>query len=314
MDLLLISFLNGISYGLLLFMLASGFTLIFGMMGVLNFAHASFYMLGAYFAYQLSLSLGFWWALFLAPLSVGVIGALIEYFLLRRVHYLGHIPELLLTFGISLIIGEIIRWIWGASSVDYQIPSQLSGTLLTIGHTGFAIYRAFIMIIALIMMGIIYVLLNWTQIGLIIRAALTHPKMVEALGHNVPAIFTLVFAIGTGLAGLAGVIGGNFLVTEPNMANDLGSIIFVIVMVGGMGSLRGAFLAALLLGTIQSFATVMNYSVADLLMQGGISVPTSFVLQVFSEITLAKLAPLLPYVLLIIVLWLKPSGLMGIKS
>src|SRR6266852_5006515 len=175
MEFFLVTLLNSLSYGLLLFMLSSGLTLIFSMMGVLNFAHASFYMLGAYFAYQTSLKIGFWWALAIAPIAVGVLGALTERFMLRRVHKFGHVPELLLTFGLAYLIEEFVHLIWGRSSVDYKVPAALDYPLFTIYSTTFPAYRGFMMLVALLMLLAIYLLLTRTRIGLVIQASLTHP-------------------------------------------------------------------------------------------------------------------------------------------
>ena len=283
-----LSLLNGLSYGLLLFMLSSGLTLIFSMMGVLNFAHASFYMLGAYFGYSLTAVLGFWPALLLAPLLVGLLGAVFERYGLRRVHRLGHIPELLITFGLSYLIQELVPLVWGRSSVDYRVPLALDGPLLTVWGTQFPLYRAFMMLVALLMFGAIWLLLTRTRIGLVIQAALTHPEMVEALGHNVPRVFMLVFGGGCALAGLAGVLGGNAFVTEPGMALSVGGIVFVVVVVGGMGSLTGAFLASLLIGVLQTFAVAVD--------------------------AFSRVAPILPYGLLVLVLMFRPKGLLGTRE
>ncbi|PIY24788.1 MAG: branched-chain amino acid ABC transporter permease, partial [Comamonadaceae bacterium CG_4_10_14_3_um_filter_60_75] len=261
MEFFAISLLNGISYGLLLFMLSSGLTLIFSMMGVLNFAHASFYMLGAYFAYTLTGWLGFWAALLLAPVGVGLFGALFERYVLRRVHQYGHVAELLITFGMSYILLELVQLVWGRSSVDYRVPVALDGPLFTLYGTQFPLYRAFMMGVALAMLVALWLLLTRSRVGLVIQAALTHPHMVEALGHNVPRVFMLVFGGGCALAGLAGVIGGNAFVTEPGMAAAVGGIIFVVVVVGGMGSLAGAFLASLLIGVLQTFAVAVDVSI-----------------------------------------------------
>ena len=248
MEFYAISLLNGISYGLLLFMLSSGLTLIFSMMGVLNFAHASFYMLGAYFAYSISSLVGFWPALVLAPVLVGGVGALFEKYCLRRVHKFGHVPELLITFGMSYIILEVVQLVWGRSALDYRVPELLDGPLFTLFGTQFPMYRGFMMLVAVFMLVAIWLLLTRTRIGLVIQAALTHPQAVEALGHNVPRVFMLVFGGGCALAGLAGVIGGNAYVTEPSMALSVRGVVFVVVVVGGMGSLAGAFVASLLIG------------------------------------------------------------------
>ena len=174
-DFLAISLLNGISYGLLLFMLSSGLTLIFSMMGVLNFAHASFYMLGAYFGYTLSGIVGFWAALLLAPVLVGLLGAGFERFCLRRVHSFGHVPELLVTFGLSYLILEVVQLVWGRTTVPYGLPEQLRGALFSLHGLQFPRSRAFVMLVALLMLVAVWVLLTRTRIGLIIQAALTHP-------------------------------------------------------------------------------------------------------------------------------------------
>src|SRR3569832_2062457 len=208
MEFFTISLLNGVSYGLLLFMLSSGLTLIFSMMGVLNFAHASFYMLGAYFAFTVSQVVGYWPALVLAPLGAALLGALFERYCVRRVHKFGHVAELLITFGLSFFILEMVQLVWGTSSVDYRVPQELSGPLFTIYGAQFPTYRAFMMLVALLMLVAVWLLLTRTRIGLVIQAALTHPETVEALGHNVPRVFMLVFGGGAALAGLAGVIGG----------------------------------------------------------------------------------------------------------
>lgn len=314
MEFFAISLLNGISYGLLLFMLSSGLTLIFSMMGVLNFAHASFYMLGAYIAYTISQWLGFWVALLLAPLLVGVAGALFERYALRKVHHFGHVPELLITFGLSYIILELVQLIWGRSSLDYRIPETLSGPLFTLYGTQFPMYRGFMMLVAVLMLLGIGLLLTKTRIGLVIQAALTHPDMVEALGHNVPRVFMLVFGGGAALAGLAGVIGGNAFVTEPGMAATVGSVIFVVVVVGGMGSLTGAFLASLLIGLIQTFAVAIDASLMGLMNQFGMGVTTDTPGYALWRLKVSQVAPVLPYLLLVLMLIFRPRGLMGTRE
>ena len=295
MEFFLVQTLNGISYGLLLFMLSSGLTLVFSLMGVLNFAHASFYMLGAYFAYQISTKIGFWPALVVAPLLVGAIGMLIERWGLRQVHKHGHVAELLFTFGLAYLIEEAVHLIWGRSAVDYRVPPDLDGPLFTIFTSQYPIYRGFMMLVSVAMLVSIWLALTRTRIGLVIQAALTHPQTVEALGHNVPRVFMLVFGGGTALAGLAGVIGGNAFVTEPGMAASVGPIIFVIVVVGGMGSLAGAFIASLLIGCMQTFAVALDWNLV-----GGIK--------------MSQVAPVLPYLLMVLLLIFRPTGLMGTRE
>lgn len=339
MEFLIISMLNGLSYGLLLFMLSSGLTLILSMMGVLNFAHASFYMLGAYFGFTLSGYIGFWAALVVSPLLVGVCGALFERWCLRKVHPHGHVPELLATFGLSYIALELVQLIWGRMSVEFTPPEVLRGAAFTLVHqashglslvlgtapaelcqggdlvcTPFPASRALMMCVALLMLLSIWLLLTRTRIGLVIQAALTHPEMVEALGHNVPRVFMLVFGAGTGLAGLAGVIGGSTFVTEPAMAATVGSVIFVVVVVGGMGSLAGAFLASVLIGVMQTFAVAMDYSLSGMAGSLGVMLSPEVQNMTLFKLTVSQVAPILPYLFLVLILIFRPKGLLGTRE
>jgi branched-chain amino acid transport system permease protein len=314
MEVLLVSLLNGLVYGMLLFMLASGLTLIFSMMGVLNFAHASVYMLGAYFAYDVSRHVGFWPALVLAPVLCGGIGALIEMYGLRRVHKNGHIAELLFTFGLAFIIDKAVQMAWGLLPVAYRVPPVLDHPLFTIYGTNFHAYRGFMLLISALMFCAIWLMLTRTRLGLVIQAALTHPEMVGALGHNVPRVFTTVFAGGSALAGLAGVIGGNYLVTEPSMAFTMGPIVFVVVVFGGLGSLAGCFIASLIMGFVQTFAVVFDVSLANVLALVGIKVTEASWFGEVLTIPLPRIGALLPYVMLVLILLFKPRGLMGTRD
>jgi branched-chain amino acid transport system permease protein len=314
MEFFTISLLNGISYGLLLFMLSSGLTLIFSMMGVLNFAHASFYMLGAYFAFTVTSFVGFWPALLIAPLLVGVIGAGFEKYCLRRVHKFGHVPELLITFGLSYVVLELVQLVWGRGSLDYRIPASLEGPLFTIYGTQFPMYRGFMMAVALVMLVSLWLLLTRTRIGLVIQAALTHPETAEALGHNVSRVFMLVFGGGAALAGLAGVIGGNAFVTEPSMAISVGAVIFVVVVVGGMGSLPGAFLASLIIGVVQTFAVGIDVSLMGSLNAMGASISSATFGYPLLKLKISQVAPILPFLFLVLILIFRPRGLMGTRE
>jgi len=314
MEFFLVSLLNGISYGLLLFMLTSGLTIVFSLMGVLNFAHASFYMLGAYFAYQTSRWLGFWPALAIAPLLVGAVGMAVERFGLRTAHRFGHVAELLFTFGLAYLIEEAVHLVWGRSSLDYRVPADLEGTLFTIYGTAYPVFRGFMLLVALAMLVSIWMTLTRTRVGMVIQASLTHPQMVEALGHNVPRVFTLVFGGGAALAGLAGVIGGAAFVTEPGMAATVGPMVFVIVVVGGMGSLGGAFIASLAIGIIQTFSVALDYSFADLLARLGFAHAPGGALGEFMKLTIAQAAPVIPYLLMVLMLIFRPKGLMGTRA
>jgi branched-chain amino acid transport system permease protein len=343
MEFFIISMLNGLSYGLLLFMLSSGLTLIFSMMGVLNFAHASFYMIGAYFGYTLTSIIGFWPALLVAPILVGGVGVVFERLTLRKVHKFGHVPELLVTFGLSYIVYELVQLIWGRTAVEFVPPELLKGSAFTlVNHsiqgmqlvwgaapaemcksadaavrlicTPFPATRGFMMIVALLMLFSLWLLLTKTRIGLVIQAALTHPETVESLGHNVPRVFMLVFGAGTGLAGLAGVIGGSTFVTEPAMAATVGSVIFVVVVVGGMGSLSGAFLASILIGVIQTFAIAFDYSFISVAKNMGFSLSDALTNNPILKLTVSQVAPILPYLFLVLILIFRPKGLLGTRE
>jgi branched-chain amino acid transport system permease protein len=341
-DQLLINILNGVSSGLLLFMLSSGLTLIFSMMGVLNFAHASFYMLGAYFGYALSSVIGFWPALLVSPVLVGLLGAAFERTALRRVHKFGHVPELLITFGLSYVILELVKLVWGLSSAPFSPPPQLQGPASTIIQSSvdglglawgappadrctaaagvavtcstFPATRFFMMVVALVMLLSLWLLLTRTRIGLVIQASLTHPEMAESLGHNVPLVFMLVFGSGCALAGLAGVVGGMTFVTEPSMAAILGSIIFVVVVVGGMGSLAGAFIGSLIIGLLQTLPLTVDKSLVHLAARFGWQVVQGDLAYPIMKITLAQAAPILPYLLLVLMLIFRPRGVMGTRE
>jgi branched-chain amino acid transport system permease protein len=338
-----ISLLNGLSFGLLLFMLCAGLTLIFSLMGVLNFAHASFYMLGAYIGYSVAQVLGFWPALVVAPVVVGLLGALFERTALRRTHQFGHVPELLVTFGLSYVVVEVVQLIWGRVALDFRPPPSLQGPAFTLIHSSvdgfsavfgsapealckaadaavrvacspFPSTRMFMAATAVAMLVALWLLITRTRIGLVIQAALTHPQMAEALGHNVPRVLMLVFGLGCALAGLAGVVGGSTFVTEPPMAATLGPIIFVVIVVGGMGSLAGAFVASLLIGVIQTFGVAVDESVASLAGSLGWVVGPQTFGWTLLKLKVSQIAPILPYLLLVLILIFRPKGLLGTRE
>jgi len=314
LDVVIFSLFNGILYGMLLFMLSSGLTLIFGMMGVLNFAHASFFMLGAYFAYQVSTFIGFWPALIIAPALVGVIGALVERYGLRPVHRFGHVAELLFTFGLAYVIEEVVQMIWGKVPVSYQVPKSLDFTLFTLLGLEYSTYRVFMLVVAVSMFVALFYLLTRTRVGLIIQGALTYPNIVAALGHNVPLVFMMVFGFGCALAGLAGVLAGNVLGTEPAMAVQLGPIVFVVIVVGGLGSLNGALVASLFIGIMQTTAVSYDVSINDFLSLFGVSVDVESAWHTLVDLTVAQVSPILPYLLLTIMLIVRPRGLFGVRD
>ncbi|MBB3994935.1 branched-chain amino acid transport system permease protein [Sulfitobacter undariae] len=317
MDLILVNLIDGLVTGLLLFMLSAGLTLIFSMMGVLNFAHASFYMLGAYFAYQISIALGFWMGLLIAPLIVGVLGAGVERYGLRRVHQYGHVPELIFTFGLALLIEEMVQFVWGKNQMPYSVPEILNFSAFAISGNSIPAYKIFMIFISIsIFIGLLYVLTK-TRVGMIIQAALSYPRTVEALGHNVPLIFMGVFGVGTALAGVAGVIAGPVLGTFPGMAFVLGSIVFVTIVIGGLGSLWGALFASLLIGWITTFAKAYNVKMESILNAIGFTTPENMdesMLRDLWSLTSPQIADILPYILMVLILIFRPAGLFGKRT
>jgi branched-chain amino acid transport system permease protein len=311
---LAVSLLNGLSYGLLLFLLSAGLTLIFSLMGVLNFAHASLYMLGAYLGHALAGVVGFWGALLLAPLLVGLFGAGFERYVLRRVRTHGHIPELLITFGLSYVLLELVQLVWGRAALAASLPAVLEGQLFTWFGAPFPRSRAFIVLLSLLMLLSMWVLIQRTRIGLVIQAALTHPQMVEALGHDVPRVQMLVFGGGAALAALAGVVGGATFVTEPGMAQAMGAIVFAVAVVGGLGSLSGAFVASLLIGLVQNLAIAVDLSLFDLLRAAGAQMGPAVADHGLLRLKLSEVAPILPFLLLVVVLVVRPRGLFGTRE
>ena len=275
--------LNGLAYGMLLFLVASGLTLIFGMMGILNIAHASFFMLSAYFCHTfLSMTGNFWIALLLAPIIAAFFGVLCERFLLRKVHAYGHISELLITVGISLVILEAVKVFWGTEPLLVAVPETLNG-FLWIVDLKYPMYRIFVIGLALLILIVMALMLYKTRLGMVVRAAVSDADMVNALGVNVPVVFMLVFGLGTWLAGIAGVVITPILTVFPGMADQIGMDAFVVVVTGGFGSLIGAFIVSLFLGELNSFGIQF----------------------------IPKLAPVLMFTFMAIVLAFKPMGLFG---
>ena len=314
MEVFIFSVFNGVLYGMLLFMLASGLTLIFSLMGVLNFAHASFFMLGAYFAYQISSYVGFWPALFVAPLFVGLVGAVVERYGLRPVHKFGHVAELLFTFGLAFVMEEIIQMIWGKVPVPYDVPAALNVAAFTWRGLDYSAYRLFMLVISVGIFVALFLFIAKTRIGLMIQAALSHPNMVQSLGHDVPTIFMWTFGFGCGLAGIAGVIGGNVLGTEPSMAITLGPIVFVVIVIGGLGSLWGALIAALFIGILDNLAISYDIALYPFLALFGVERDAEGVMRDLVNLTSGGIAPVLPYLLLVLMLILRPRGLFGTRD
>jgi branched-chain amino acid transport system permease protein len=261
---------------MVLFLVASGLTLIFGMMGILNIAHASFFMLGAYFCFQvLSMTGNFWVSLLVAPIAAGLLGVFCERFLLRKVHAYGHVGELLLTVGVAMVILESVKIFWGTQSLPITVPPVLQG-LLRIGGLEYPIYRLFIIALAFVILGIMALLLYKTRLGMIVRGAVSDADMVNALGINVPVVFMLVFGVGTWLAGVGGVAVSPIMTVHPGLADQVGMDAFVVLVTAGFGSLKGAFIVSIIFGLLNAYGVQFVSQLAPLLMFSFMAIVLAF--------------------------------------
>lgn len=277
---------NGVSYGLLLFIITCGLSLVFGILGVLNLAHGSLYMFGAYIAYSLTATYtqSFWLALLIAPISVALLALVVELILLRPTYQLGHLSQVLLTFGLAYVFHDLASIIWGSNVLSIPVPSIFSGSIAIFGQT-FPIYR-----IAVIIVGIVIAVLLWyiqekTKWGAIIRAGLSDKQMVSALGINIKLVFTIVFVIGGLLAGFGGVVAGPILGLYPSMEFQTLILALVVLVIGGLGSISGTLVAGLLVGIVETF----------------------------SRFLVPELSMFLVFGLMAIILIVKPNGLLGKK-
>ena len=268
--------LNGLTYGMILFLVSSGLTLIFGMMGILNVAHASFFMVAAYLCFTvLKITGNFWLALLIAPLITALLGVLCERFMLRKIHVHGDMGELLVTIGLSLVILEAVKAVWGTESHYISVPAVLNG-FIWISDVKYPVYRLFVIGLALFILALMALLLYRTRLGMLMRAAVLDGDMVDALGVNVPLLFMFVFGFGTWLAGVAGVAVAPILSVFPGMADQVGMDTFVVVVTGGFGSLTGAFIVSLLLGELNAFGIQFIPKLAAVLMFGFMALVMAF--------------------------------------
>lgn len=285
-DVIINHMLHGIVYGMLLFVVSVGLTIVFGMMNVLSIAHAAFYMLGAYIAFSIiGLTDNFWMSLILAPVAVGIVGYLVEYFLLRRVHSYGHGGELLLTLGVFYVIQELIKVFWGDFPRPLATPNLFGGKI-SLSNIQISDYSLFIIVAGLVVLAGVMLVLRMTKIGIIIRSMVSDVKMTGMLGINTGTTFLYVYAVSAALAGLGGVIAAPFLTTFPGMGMDMMIDMFIVVVVGGFGSIVGALVSSVLIGLLQSFGVLL----------------------------LPQIALIFKFLLMAAVLIVRPQGLFGEKS
>jgi branched-chain amino acid transport system permease protein len=255
---LLIQVLNGVQYGLLLFLIASGLTLVFGILNVINLAHGSFYMIGAYLAYALTLRTGSLWLVILLGVPIAVVlGLLVERLMIRFLYTRDHLYQVLLTYGLILIFNEMQSLIFGNDVHGVPVPEMLQGSIPLTENLSYPVYRLAVSAICLVMVGVMYVVIQRTRLGMAIRAGSVNSEMVQSLGINIKLIYTIVFAAGAGLAALAGMIAAPLSSVYPGLGEHVLIVCFVIVVIGGIGSIRGAFIAALLIGLADTFGKVL---------------------------------------------------------
>ncbi|SEH33884.1 branched-chain amino acid ABC transporter permease [Magnetospirillum fulvum] len=264
---ILIQVLNGIQYGLLLFLVASGLTLIFGLMGIINLAHGSFYMLGAYLAYWLTGATGsFALAIVLAIPLAAVVGLVLEAGLLRTLYRRSHLDQVLLTYGLILIFNEGQRLLWGGDVHSVAIPELLTGSVRLTETLSYPVYRLWVSLVCLALAGAMYLVIQRTRFGMLIRAGACDRDMVAALGIDVKLLFAAVFAAGTVLAAVSGAIAAPLSSVGPGMGDTVLILCFVVVVIGGVGNIKGTFFGALLIGLADTFGKVLIPDLASFMV------------------------------------------------
>lgn len=284
MELLFTQILNGIVYGVLMFLLAAGLSLIFGLMNVVSLVHGSFFMLGAFLGLTLQQATGsFWIALALAPLPAALVGIVMEILLIRRLYARGHLDQVLLTFGFTFVFFDLVKWVWGANVRSLPPPPLLDGMVTLIGGP-FPVYRLFLIGVGLALALLMWLLLERTRIGAMVRAGVDDSAMALGLGINIPLLFTAIFALGAALAALAGVAAGPVIGLYLGMDIEIMIPAFIVIVVGGTGTLKGAFVGSLLIGIVDTIGKAYFPDAALFLI----------------------------YLLMVIVLLTRPQGLFGV--
>jgi branched-chain amino acid transport system permease protein len=291
----LIQLLNGVQYGLLLFLVSSGLTLVFGIMGIINIAHGSFYMIGAYLAWSLTGALGNFWIALPAGIVLSVaIGMLLEWLVIRWLYHRDHLYQVLLTYGLILVFEELRSVIWGDDVRGVNVPQILSASVRLTDNQTYPVYRLWISGVCLAVAVFMYWVIAKTRLGMMIRAGASNREMVQSLGINIQFVYRVVFAAGLTLAAFAGMIAAPVSAVFPGMGNQVLIVCFVVVVIGGMGSVKGALIASLLIGLVDTFGKVVSLEI------GGFKV-------------LPELSSMTVYVLMAVILLWRPEGLFGRK-
>ncbi|MEF8783809.1 MAG: branched-chain amino acid ABC transporter permease [Haloarculaceae archaeon] len=295
------NFIGGLVFGMILVMISLGLALILGLMNVVNFAHGALFMVGAYVGFQVvgAMSLPFWLALAVAPVAVGLVGIVMEVTVLRYVYDAEPIVGLLATFGLTLMVEEAVRYVWGSSPLQFRVPAVLD-TSVSLGVTTVSAYRLFVVGVATVAVVGTYLLVTRTHFGLDVRAGVQDAEMTEVLGVNLPIRFTAMFFLGSALAGLGGILRGGEVGMQPDMGTSFIIIAFIVVVVGGVGSLFGSVVAGILIGLATFIVPTMLSTLAEVTGIGLIQID--------------GIGGLVPYLVMIAILLIRPRGLFGTEG
>jgi branched-chain amino acid transport system permease protein len=303
-SLLLVQILNGLQLGVLLFLIAAGLTLVFGVMDFINLAHGVQYMMGAYFAVMFYAITGnFLIALVLALLAALAFGLLLEFSIFRHLYDRDHLDQVIATFGIIIFLNQAVKLVWGAAPLTLPMPDILSGSVSIMPGLIYPVWRLVIITSGLAVAALLYGLVTYTRVGMLVRAGATNAPMVSALGVDIRRLFMIVFGFGTMLAAFAGVMIAPILSVEPGMGDTILILAFVVIVIGGVGSIRGAFLAALIIGLVDTLGRSFSVDILRLFMG-----PSP------ARTVGPAIASMLIYLLMALVLYFRPSGLFPAKG
>ena len=302
--LFLILCLNGLQYGMLLFLISAGLSLVFGVMGFINLAHGVQYMVGAYLLFAfIGLTDNFMLSVLLSLLAALLFGLLLEYLVFRHLYKRSHLDQVLATFGIIIFLNELAKVVFGPATLSIELPEFLAGSIQLTEQLRYPIYRLITIGIGVLVALVLYFTVSYTRIGMLIRAGATTPEIVSALGVNIQRLFMIVFGVGAMLAGFAGVIAAPIYAVEPGMGDNMLIVAFVVIIIGGIGSVGGAFVAALLVGLIDTLGRSLATEVLSLVFS------PSFANQIGPA-----LASMLIYILMAAILIFRPRGLLPAKG
>ena len=303
-SLFLLQLLNGVQFGILLFLIAAGLTLVFGIMDFVNLAHGVIYMVGAYLAVSFAAMTGsYWLALLMVLPATLAIGLLAEVLIFRRLYDRPHLDQVLATFGLVMIVTEAVQIIWGAAPLSVAMPDALSGSVPLVWPMRYPVWRLVVIGAGLAVALALWFIITRTRIGMRLRAGASNRDMVSALGVDIRALFTVIFAFGAMLAGFAGAMVAPILTVDPGMGEQVLILAFVVIVIGGIGSVRGAFFGALLVGLVDTLGRSFGPIILKSLMEPAAAAQAGRVL-----------APMLVYILMALILALRPAGLFGART